>query len=479
MIINAGSRTGGVIQASYTGEYAGGGTVYPYTAPYGLVDTNSLFSGQVYEDGSEFRIVTGPSNGTLDASGAESGNLWGNDVDDIYTPTAGYTGDDSVTLEVKYIDGTTAQWVATIAVEAAATEVPQGTWTIGTITTDETTASLTPSYSLTDATSYQYSINSGDWVTFTGTISLTSLADETAFSGALRATNSVGSGASASFAFTTDRIPVPPTVSTALPDLNLSEGEAVSINLDSYFAGAVSYSATGLPSGLTLSGSVISGTAQAGSATVTVTATNADGSISDSFATNIASTGNPVINLTGSTNITLEAGTAYVEPGFSAISSGGINLTGDVSVFGNVDDSSLGDYELEYVVSDADGNVGIATRYISVVDTLAPTLTLTDGNINLAVGGTYSEPGFSATDAFEGDLTGSVMVAGTVDTSKDSTGMLVYTVSDSSGNAVTRIRRVIVGTGGRGIDRRSIAQSISSSIHTTQALLAELINESV
>ena len=303
MILNLGSVSNGVVQMGYTGAYAGGGTVYPYTAPYGLVDTNSLFSGQVYEDGSEFRIVTGPSNGTLDAAGAESGTLWGNDVDDIYTPTAGYTGDDSVTLEVKYVDGTTAQWVATIAVEAAATQVPQGTWTIGTITTGETTASLTPSYSLSDAASYQYSINSGTWTTFTGTISLTGLADETAFSGALRATNSVGSGASASFSFTTDRIPVPPTVSTALPDLDLSEGETVSINLGNYFAGAVSYGVTGLPAGLTLSGSVISGTAQAGTSTVTVTATNDDGSVSDAFITEVADTTAPVISVNSLTTL--------------------------------------------------------------------------------------------------------------------------------------------------------------------------------
>ena len=305
MIINAGSRTGAVIQASYTGEYAGGGTVYPYTAPYGLVDSNSLFSGQVYEDGSAFRIVSGPSNGILDASGAESGNLWGNDVDDIYTPTADYEGDDSVTLEVKYIDGTTAQWVATIAVEVAATQVPQGTWTIGTITTGDTTASLTPSYSLTDAASYQYSINSGTWITFTGTISLTGLADETAFSGALRATNSVGSGASASFSFTTDRTLVPPTVSTALPDLNLSEGDTVSINLASFFADAVSYGVTGLPagSGLSFSGSVISGTANTSDSdaspfTLTVTATNADGSESDSFGVAVVQPG-PVLIYSG------------------------------------------------------------------------------------------------------------------------------------------------------------------------------------
>ena len=56
MILNLGSVSNGVVQMGYTGAYAGGET-YPYTAPYGLVDTNSLFSGQVYEDGSEFRIV--------------------------------------------------------------------------------------------------------------------------------------------------------------------------------------------------------------------------------------------------------------------------------------------------------------------------------------------------------------------------------------------------------------------------------------
>jgi len=203
-------------------------------------------------------------------------------------------------------DGTFYQrTVTTGSLDSLPDEVPQGTWTIGTITTGETTATLTPSYSLTDAASFQYSINSGDWVTFTGTISLTALADETAFSGALRATNSIGSGASASFSFTTDRIPVPPTVSTALPDLNLSEGEAVSINLGNYFAGAVSYGVTGFPagSGLAFSDNVISGTANTSDSaaspfTLTVTATNADGSESDAFAVAVVQPG-PVLIYSG------------------------------------------------------------------------------------------------------------------------------------------------------------------------------------
>jgi len=100
----------------------------------------------------------------------------------------------------------------TATTEAEFTQAPQGTWTIGTITVGETTASLTPSYSLTDAASYQYSINSGAWITFTGTISLTSLTADTPYSGAVRAVNSVGSGDNELFSFTTDAIPAEPTV---------------------------------------------------------------------------------------------------------------------------------------------------------------------------------------------------------------------------------------------------------------------------
>lgn len=89
---------------------------HQYTAPYAPVDSNSLFAGQSFTEDSYFRIVTPPANGTIDAATAEANSLWGNDVDDIYTPDNGFTGDDTVTLEILYADGTTAQWTATISV---------------------------------------------------------------------------------------------------------------------------------------------------------------------------------------------------------------------------------------------------------------------------------------------------------------------------------------------------------------------------
>jgi len=85
------------------------------------------------------------------------------------------------------------------------TEVPQGTWAIGTIAKTQTTASLTPSYSLGDATSFERTLNGTDWTAFAGTIALTGLTEGTNYpDAAVRAVNGVGSGTSASFAFTTE-----------------------------------------------------------------------------------------------------------------------------------------------------------------------------------------------------------------------------------------------------------------------------------
>ena len=172
--------------------------------------------------------------------------------------------------------------------------VPQGTWTIGTITKGQTTASLMPTYSLTDADSYEYTINGSAWIAFTGTISLAELDPDALQGGAVRAVNSIGNGASESFSFTTERVPVPPVLDTSIPDLSLSESESVSINLNSYFSGATSYTVTGFPagSGLSFSGSRLTGTTSANDIaaspfTLIAEAFSADGSITDAFAVTV------------------------------------------------------------------------------------------------------------------------------------------------------------------------------------------------
>jgi hypothetical protein len=111
----------------------------------------------------------------------------------------------------EYDGATTSAWSAWSGFSTA-NDVPQGTWTIGTITKDHETASFTPTYSGTDATSFEYSIGGGAYTAFTGTISLTGLSAEVAYSGLVRAVNAAGNGATQAFSVTTDAAPVAPQV---------------------------------------------------------------------------------------------------------------------------------------------------------------------------------------------------------------------------------------------------------------------------
>lgn len=74
----------------------------------------------------------------------------------------------------------------------------------------------------------------------------------------------------------------------------------------------------------------------------------------------------PVLTLSGDAEITINAGTKYVEPGYTAVD----NCDGDikhlVTVSGNVNIWSAGTYTLTYTVSDSYGNSATATRKVNV-----------------------------------------------------------------------------------------------------------------
>ncbi len=80
-----------------------------------------------------------------------------------------------------------------------------------------------------------------------------------------------------------------------------------------------------------------------------------------------------------------------------------------------------------------------------LADRTAPVVTLTGGDVTLQVGGTFTDPGFSAVDGADGDLSGSVRVEGIVDSSTPGTYVLRYIVADRAGNeSVAAVRRVTV-----------------------------------
>lgn len=136
---------------------------------------------------------------------------------------------------------------------------------------------------------------------------------------------------------------------------------------------------------------------------------------------------------------TLPGGT-YEEEGFVALD----NHDGDIT---SLVERTQTEDQVTYRVTDASGNTTEVTRPIEYSDPIAPELTLKGASvIMLRKGKTYAEPGYTAQDNCDGDITQNVTVNGTVNGNKAGTYVLEYTVQDSYGNVTTATRTVIVDT---------------------------------
>ncbi len=78
-------------------------------------------------------------------------------------------------------------------------------------------------------------------------------------------------------------------------------------------------------------------------------------------------------------------------------------------------------------------------------DTTPPEIKLKGDKImTIELNSTFVEPGYTAEDDEDGDITSSVVVTGTVNVNSAGTYSLTYTVSDAAGNIGTTTRTVIV-----------------------------------
>ncbi len=131
--------------------------------------------------------------------------------------------------------------------------------------------------------------------------------------------------------------------------------------------------------------------------------------------------------------ITLEYGQNYLEPGASASF---LFFNVNVESQGQVASNELGTYTITYSAK-LFGKSTTVQRRVSVVDTTAPTIVLVHkDNAFTLPGHDYQEEGFVAEDNYDGDLTDKVqrMVAD---------GYVHYKVTDSSGNTVEVKREII------------------------------------
>ncbi len=149
----------------------------------------------------------------------------------------------------------------------------------------------------------------------------------------------------------------------------------------------------------------------------------------------------PIITLSGG-SMSIAAGESYIEPGYSATDNFDGNITGKVTVVGNINTNVLGTYTLNYNVSDAADNTAVQkTRTIQVIDNQRPVISLLGDDVIMKAGEAFIDPGYSATDNVDGNLTGNVLLGGNLNTNREGNYTVTYNVSDSSGNAANQMVR--------------------------------------
>lgn len=146
----------------------------------------------------------------------------------------------------------------------------------------------------------------------------------------------------------------------------------------------------------------------------------------------------PVITLTSDPNHYTIPGQPYQEEGFEAVDGYDGDLTDRVE---RVEIDGV----VTYTVSDFSGNTATVTREIVYADPVAPKITL-NGNSQIYIfqGVPFKDPGCTASDNLDGDISQLVTCQGTVDHSTAGTYFLTYAVLDSAGNSASASRTVTV-----------------------------------
>ena len=100
--------------------------------------------------------------------------------------------------------------------------------------------------------------------------------------------------------------------------------------------------------------------------------------------------------------------------------------------------------ELDVVfrVKDSSGNTAVAEKKYYLRDVERPKINLVNEDIYIELGNKYYEPGYTATDNCDGNITDNVKIEGHVDENKAGTYTLTYKVTDEANNTSTITRNV-------------------------------------
>lgn len=145
----------------------------------------------------------------------------------------------------------------------------------------------------------------------------------------------------------------------------------------------------------------------------------------------------PVIKLIN-TNQTYCPNTLYVEEGYKATDNVDGEITDSVK-------TKIENNKIYYSVSDSSGNKRVIFRDIIYEDNEAPIIYLNGAEtIYLFLNQNYNEQGFTVKDNCETDLSSKVTITNNVDNTKVGEYEVLYSVSDTMNNKITKTRKVIV-----------------------------------
>lgn len=149
------------------------------------------------------------------------------------------------------------------------------------------------------------------------------------------------------------------------------------------------------------------------------------------------------IFLMGNDSISMYVGDIYVEPGYTAKTDNGKEVTDKVIVTNTVDVDKVGSYDVIYEL----GNVSVRRK----VEVLSKNsnysyIYLKGKTVDyIKLGKVYNDSGYMAIDTIDGNITSKVSIDGKVDYNKVGTYKIIYSVLNSRG-AVASVNRLVVVT---------------------------------
>ena len=131
-------------------------------------------------------------------------------------------------------------------------------------------------------------------------------------------------------------------------------------------------------------------------------------------------------------------GQQYEEEGYAAVDLYDGDLTKAVQVTVEAE-------QVVYTVTDSSGNKATKVRPIIRNDLIAPVITLNgEAQMTITAGSPYTEPGATAVDNIDGDVSSKIEISGSVNIYCAGTYKLTYKVTDAHGNASSAERTVVV-----------------------------------